>query len=340
MRIWLVAFALAAAGCADDKPGTPTMLPWRWVSRQPAAALLSVHGTSDHDVWLVGADDGDGPLVLHGGHLGFDRLDTGVHGDLWWVNALPSGPAYFGGTGSLLLRYENGAFEALESPGTPEQTVFGVWAAAEDDVYAVGSSGGNDGFVWHFDGSRFENVELGDTLPADSSGKTPGLFKVWGTSSDEVWVVGAAGSVLRGNARDGFALVASGGDATLFTVYASGQQVVMVGGASAGVLYEVEDGELVDRTPAGAPLLQGVTVARDGTVWAVGFGGSVYRGRLGAFEPVDTGLDFTAAESLHSVWADPEGSVWAVGGDVLTEELDQGLAMRYGPAVVATPDDG
>jgi hypothetical protein len=48
----------------------------------------------------------------------------------------------------------------------------------------------------------------GTGLLADAD--VPGFFKVWGASSDDVWVVGDGGVVLRGNARDGFAAVPTG----------------------------------------------------------------------------------------------------------------------------------
>ncbi len=112
-------------------------------------------------------------------------------------------------------------------------------------------------------------------------------------------------------------------------------KVAIVGGESGGVLFEATGDTLTDETPERAPLLQGVSVAGDGEVWAVGYGGSVYRGQGGAFEPLDTGIDFTAAQSLHSVWVDPSGGVWTVGGDVLTPELDEGVALHFGKAVGA-----
>ena len=57
------------------------------VVEAPAAALFAVHGTSAKDVWMVGADDGDGPLVIRFDGSAWQRLDTGVRGDLWWVRA-------------------------------------------------------------------------------------------------------------------------------------------------------------------------------------------------------------------------------------------------------------
>jgi hypothetical protein len=147
--------------------------------------------------------------------------------------------------------------------------------------------------------------------------------------------------VLRGNARDGFELVQSGGEETLFTVHGHAGEVAIVGGGSAGMLLESKGGAFSNETPSAAPLLQGVCVADDGTTWAVGYGGSVYQRQHGMFQAVDTGLDFAAAESLHSVWVDPDGGVWAVGGDVLTPELDQGLALHRGkpvPRITLEPD--
>jgi hypothetical protein len=321
------------AGCGDGETSGVEAASWHFVARAPSAALLSVHGSAEDDVWMVGADDGTGPLVLHFDGRSWERRETGARGDLWWVNVVPGGPVFFGGSQALLLRFEDGAFESLPSPAQGSETVFGVWAAAPDDVYAVGSTDGRAGFVWHFDGERASEVPLGDALPVDTNGETPGLFKAWGTSPRRVWLVGAKGVVLRGNAADGFERVATLGDGTLFTVHAHDESVAMVGGASSGVIYELEGDELVERTPERTPLLQGVCVGDDGVVWTVGFGGSVYRGRGGTYEPIDTGLDFTAAESLHAVWVDPGGGVWAAGGDVLTMELDQGLGLHHGAPV-------
>jgi len=327
-----VALALGTAGCGAGKSDAPSPgdAAWSRVVSAEASALLSVHGTTANDVWLCGADDGSGPLVLHFDGRAWERLSAGVSGDLWWVNALPGGPVLFAGSNALFLRYEGGVFEPLAAPGDATHTAFGVWAAAPDDVYLAGAVDGAHGFLWHYDGASVSELALPHGLPTDSAGAIPGLFKVWGASATDVWAVGGRGVVLRGNAVSGFEVVQSGGDDTLFTVSENRGTVAIVGGASSGVIYETRGDGLVDVTPANAPLLQGVAVADDGTVWAVGYAGSVYRGRDGSFEPVDTGLDFGAAESLHSVWADPSGGLWAAGGDVLTPELDQGLALHRG----------
>lgn len=311
----------------DDQPFTR-------VEDSSAAALLSVHGRSADDVWLVGADDGQGPLALHWDGQSWERRATGTRGDLWWVHAIEGGPVLAAGTDGTILRYEGDKFSRLPTPALGKHIVFGVWAAAPDDIYAVGSTAGRNGFVWHYDGERFTALALPETLPVDEYRDTPAFFKVWGTSRSDVWVVGARGTVLHGNANDGFQLVPSPTDATLFTVHAAGKRVFMVGGEGEGVILESRGGELVDRTPDQAPLLQGTCVSGDGTAWATGLGGSIYRSRGGAFDPVDSGIDFTATQSLHSTWVDPKGGVWAVGGNVLTPPLAAGIALYRGKQTV------
>jgi hypothetical protein len=331
-HIWSLGLWLSLAACSDGDPSAekPTPLPetWAWVAHSPAAALLSVHGTSDKDVWMSGADDGQGPLVLHWDGEEWQRQATGTRGDLWWVHATEQGPVFLGGTDATVLRYDDGAFERLATPGLGKDTVFGISAAGPSDVYMVGAAAARNGFIWHYDGNRIVEVALPDDLPLDELHDGPGFFKVWVASPSEVWVVGAHGVVLRGNAEEGFAVVQSGGDEVLFTVSGSGKHVAIVGGTGEGQILETSSGALARTEADGTPLLQGVSVTPNGYVWAVGAGGSIYRGKRGKYRAVDPGLDFGASESLHAVWVDPQGGVWAVGGDVLTPELDQGLALH------------
>jgi len=333
LLIGLTALALNACGPASAPEPEPTPEPWTWVAHSQAAALLSVHGTAQDDVWLSGADDGKGPVVLHFNGQDWERKASGTRGDFWWVHALQGGPVFFGGTDASLIRYENDEFVRLPTPGLGKHTVFGIWAAAQDDVYAVGSVAGKNGFIWHYDGEKVVELALPSTLPENEDRDEPGLFKVWGTSAQEVWVVGGNGVVLRGNVNEGFELERTGGEEILFTVHGSGDEVVFVGGGSSGMLLESSQGEFKDLTPESAPLLQGACVEKSGRIWAVGVGGSIYRGDRRGFAAVDPGLDFGAAESLHAVWVDPKGGVWAAGGDVLTPELDQGLALYSGKGV-------
>jgi len=330
-KIALIALSLgfSASGCPDDpKPPTPPADDWTIVAESPQAALLSVHGTSSKDVWLVGADDGEGPMVLHWDGTTWERRDTGVEGDLWWVRAFDDGTVMFAGSDALVLRYRNGAFERLATPGLGKTILFGLWGPTSDDVYAVGSSGGRNGLLWHFDGTSWSEVPVPD-VALNAQNDLPGFTKVWGTSSDDVWVVGGRGAVLRGNRTDGFTQVETGTNGLLFTVHGNDSgRVVVVGGANSGVAYSLEGDQLAANAPDSAPLLQGVWVAPDGTAWVSGGFGFLYRGVAGQpWEEVDHGLDLFI-ESLHATWVDPDGGVWSVGGNVLTSALNAGVAIH------------
>lgn len=328
----LVATALfPACRSADDYDlGT-----WSRVAGSKDNALMGVHGSSADDVWLVGADHGKGPLTLHYTGGAWQRVDTGGGGDLWWVHALPSGTAYFGGANAQILRFDGEHFERQKTPGLGKHTIYGIWAASASDVYAVGSAAGRNGFIWHSDGSSWSALELPADLPQDEFHDVPAFFKVWGTSASDVWVVGDQGVVLRGNARDGFGLVRSQVGEKLFTVHANNGEVVIAGSGEHGVVLESHGNALLDASPSAAPLLQGACVAPDDSLWVTGLGGSIYHQRDGRFEAVNPNVDFQATQSLHTAWVDPHGGFWAVGGNVLLPSLDAGVAVHHGPPMPA-----
>ncbi len=303
------------------------------VATAPDQAMLSVHGSSSSDVWIVGADAGEGPLVLHWNGSEWRHMDTGTSGDLWWVYTLPNGQVLMAGESATVLSYENGEFRRLPTRGLGKQLIFGLWATSADDIYAVGSEQGRNGFMWHFDGEQWSDVSLPSDMPLDENNDNPGLFKVWGATESDVWVVGDRGTVLRGNAKDGFSLVESPSDDRLFTVHGTDGEVSIVGGSSGAVQLELDsDQKLVSSGPAGGSLLQGVVFGPDGTQWATGLGGAVYRRASGQgdWELVDTGI---STQTLHAVWVSPEGDVWTVGGNALSPALDQGVAIHSGSAV-------
>lgn len=312
---------------------TPLERSWSTLIESPDAALMSVHGSSPDDVWIVGADRGEGPLVLHWDGNGWERKATGHSGDLWWVQAHADGSVYMSGSGGLVLRYQDDVFERLSTPGLPESVVFGVWASSPSDLYAVGTTtDAQSGFLWHFDGQSFRELPLPEGLALDASSSPPGLFKVWGRASDDVWIVGARGTILRGDAVRGFAIVAAGeaDDDTFFTVHGNERDVAIVGGLTNGILLEDHGAGLVTSTPPGAGMLQGVWLANDHTLYAAGIAARVFERGPDDTAWRDISSDYPV-QSLHSVWADPDGGLWTVGGNVLTTRLDEGAALYAAP---------
>ena len=301
------------------------------MARNAEAALLSVSGTAADDVWLVGADDGSGPLVLHGDGSAWTREDVAPEGVLWWVQASPDGSVYAAGSGGSVFERRAGTWARLPTPTLAQATVFGVWSSGAGELYAVGAVQEGRGFLWHAAGGVWSELPLPAGLPLDDRGGPPALFKVWGASAADVWVVGDRGLILRGNAVQGFSRVVSGSEEErLFTVHGSADQVVMVGGSANGWALQTGGAALVDISPPGAAPLQGVCWSSSGELWTVGVAGNVYARRAGQSEwrDVFTGV---AVQSLHAVWLDPQGGVWAVGGNVLTTELDRGVALHLAP---------
>ncbi|MFT3712319.1 MAG: hypothetical protein QM817_32130 [Archangium sp.] len=324
LRVLISCCAVFASVAACPPPPTPPH--WQQVAKKLPNALLSVWGTSASDVWTVGSDTGDGkgPLVLHFDGTAWTRLDTNATGDLWWVFGFASGgPVFLGGQNGLMLKFENGAFTKMPTPGTA--VVTGIWGASADDVWAVGAEtgGARGAFAW-----RLQNGVWRDA-PGFPPGlvDTDALWKVWGRDANDVWLVGSAGKTLHWDGTS-FSLVSAGTGESLFTVHANSSRFVAVGGFGTGKLVENVSGEWINLSPADAPSLVGVALAENGSGFAVGQYGAVFARIDGGWAEERTG--FTLNQSLHSVWIDPSGGVWAVGGEVLTFPLKDGVLLHRG----------
>jgi hypothetical protein len=340
--VFSAALASACASKSSSKGGDggiaaaeagPPKREWQILASELPSALLSVSGRSDTDIFAVGSDKGKGPLVLHFDGAHWKELKTGQSADLWWVQAQEKGPVLMGGASGTVLRYDGQKFERMQTPGLGKHTVYGVWGTSGEDFYAVGSAGGRNGFVWHYHDKKFENEVIPLDVPRLPSGEVSGFFKVIG-QKDQVWVVGAAGAILRRTGNEPFAVVPSNTKETLFTVHATGDRVDIVGGSSNGVLLDGTKGVFKDASPKAAGLIQGIFTS-DAADWASGERGFVYTREKGAgpFNVVDHGLVMPAAFSLHSIFVDSKGGVWSAGGNVLTPTLNNGMLIHYGEKV-------
>jgi len=316
----LLLAVVVLGGCPPSPTFTET-------GADPAAAFLSVGGASSNDLWVAGAQRSplEPPVLLHFADGDWEEVavpDT-LH-DLWWVHAFEDGPVFVGGAGATVLRIDGGAIERTPTPPFFGNTVYGVWGATPDDVWAVGGFAGRDGFAWRWDGAEWSAVDLPADLPRTATGEIPALFKVWGRGPDDVWMVGGQGTVLR---WDGASLtrVDAGTTEQLFTVAGSDEEVVIVGGRGDGLVLRGGQDGFVEDTPLGAQVLQAVTVDADGALWVAGARGFAARQRPGRdWESVDLGFA-TEPQSVHALWSDGDGGIWGAGGRVLSPELDTGV---------------
>jgi hypothetical protein len=317
-----------AAGCSQ--PAEPS---WEVVHEGLPGALLSIWGTSATDVWAVGGDVGDGPTVLHYDGTSWDAPAIESGGALWWVHGFEGGPVYTGGEGGRILRHAGGAFEEMDTPGTG--IVFGIWGSGPDDLWAVGGNfgGASGAFVWRSDGGPWR---LAEGFPTDLAGDHA-AWKVWGSGPDDVYVVGTRGLLLHYDGA-GFTPIDSGTERQLLTVHVRGDRAVAVGGAFTGVIVERGDeGVWRDVSPEVVPQMMGVWLTEEGGV-AVGFDAQILRQTRNGWEPEQTGLD--AFDPLHAVWVDPDGGIWAVGGEVFRTPQTHGIMIYRGSRSPAAATNG
>ena len=317
IRIWL---ALVLVACGSSDPS------WKSVRQHEPAALLSVWGASTSDVWVVGArtELSGGPTVLHYDGHAWRRVDPGQPDlDLWWVFGFAGGDVLFGGSGGTILRYRSGAFEKLATPRPG--TIFGIWGAVDNDVWAVGDGGAAGGIVWHYDGTQWTEPPLPPGVPGR-------VFKVHGQAANDVWISCADGSTLH---WQGTALEReqTGITAPLFSVVTTPERTIAVGGDNAaGQIAERSGGAWMTAPFAVAAAWRGAA-ARDSDVYAVGEDGVVAHREDTGWAPLRQPL---TQGNFHAAWVDPDGGLWGVGGDFDRLPLTaDGFLLYYGADTIA-----
>ena len=334
-RPCVIVLCVCATACGEasaDSAEQPAR--WQLVLADLPGSLMSVSGTAPDDVWFAGSapEDGTGALVLHYDGEDFERMNAGVDADLWWVHAVSADQVYFGGEGGVILRYDGEHFERMPTPGS--DTVFGVWAIDATRAWAVGGDPARPerAFLWALDAGSDWVLAAAPDLGVSS------YFKVWGSSAEDVRVVGAEGVILHSDST-GFRVAESPAESSLTTLHvAPDGTYAAVGGLGDGVILEDAGTGWEDRTPAEAPKpLYGVWLGAE-TGYAVGANGTILERRGGGWIEVETELSITL--DLHATWMDARGGVWAVGGDLVSSPMTAGLALYLGESVPSTDIEG
>ena len=301
--------------------------------------LLSVQAMADDDVWIVGSSpkepDGTGPAILHLSGDAWERLDTSAWegAELWWAWIQEDEAIFVGNQGLILeLDMASGTLTRMEGP-TEDVTFFGVWGATSEDVWAVGMTGGGEGprALWR----RVDGVW--SAWVDDDLGEGPdGLvyFKVHGTASDDVWMVGTAGTTAHFDGSRLVEVATPSETAPLLTVDASPAYPVAVGGAGNGLLLEFDGSQWLDKSPEFQPGLNGVCSRAD-VQWAVGQHGSrAMRLSDGTWESdMDRGFGPLTYEDWHGCAVTPSGALWSVGGRIAARPLTNGVIGFQGKTV-------
>lgn len=294
-------------------------------------ALLSVWGPDDTHVYAVGGQPDAGVAWRYDG-AAWARVDLPPGPLINWVHGAGGTLFMVGNGGRALRRVGDGAFEALTTGET--QALWGVFAVAPDDVWAVGGEAAGetppDPVIVHFDGATWTRVAL---PPADRAYRA--FFKVWASGPRDVWAIGQAGVVMHFDGA-AFSQVLVGTDQDLISLWGNGpDRVAVVGGRSHGVLARFDGTawrtDVLTSAAGGvpAPGLNGVFMDAAGGLTAVGDRGHVLR-IVGA-EPTYVRESTPTRVLLHGVFETPGGHRVAVGGTLLDSPPWEGVALEVRP---------
>jgi photosystem II stability/assembly factor-like uncharacterized protein len=196
-------------------------------------------------------------------------------------------------------------------PSGTDRTLYGVWGTSANDLWAVGGKPGTDGVLLHKDATGWTVQPSPVPFVA--------FFKVWGTSSSDVFVCGEGGTILHFDGQTWTPQpTGEPPSTTLFTVAGrSPTDVYAVGGFGHPVALHYDGttwSPLSDPALSQASSLAGVSVDTDGSVILVGASGTRLRGHPGSLLD-DT--DFAPRDDLHAT-AFIHGQIFAVGGNYVS----------------------
>lgn len=160
-----------------------------WGNQNSGYNTFGLWGSSATDIYAVGASPTGQPAILHSAGNGMwtaqSQPASGVLSSIW-ANS-PTDIFAAGASASpmttVLHSSGGGAWSLL--PDLPVTiNVNGVWSAASDDVFVVGTLGA----VFHFNGEAWESH-----VPNDNGHV---LHAVWGSGPGDVYAVGDAGTIV------------------------------------------------------------------------------------------------------------------------------------------------
>jgi hypothetical protein len=317
----LLFLAVSVVGCDGPSSGTS------WSEAFDASQvgwLLDTCGPSPDDLYAVGGTESTA-AVMHFDGKTWSPLDLGVSAPLLnWCHAFSSSDVTMVGNAGTVLHWDGAAWTQQPTPTT--QNLWGVWGAAPGDLWSVGGDGLADGqaTLLHYDGSAWSAV----MLPPLQKANVWQLLKVWGTSADDVYVVGQRGVVLHWDGASWSEELVGASD-DLVSLWGTGpDRVVAVGGRSNAIV-SVWDGAAWKTTSlAPTPGLDGVWMRNPGVAHVVGTYGTLgdldlATMTLTTVSPPPTQLDF------HSIFGDASGAVHAVGGNLAVANPPQYEGVAY-----------
>lgn len=299
---------------AGTDAGAPS---WRVVQDELPGALLSAWESPDGVLFAVGGTARTAFVLRHDAN-GWWQMDPGTSSVLWWVHGFSADDVWAVGANGVVTHFDGTRWSVEREEG--QATLFGLFGTSRATMVAVGG-------VVNLSAPRPELLVRGgsswSSRPPLGSDARP-LFKVWGRSASDLFIVGERGLIARGNGTS-WTVEASGVTDRLTTVHGNANETYAVGGIQRPVFLRRSSGSWNAVSIPGAPLLlNGVAVRGDGRVVIVGLEGYLAEGRGDTVEVVRA----VTNKDLHAVLETRTGLV-AVGGD-LVQTLGRGVLISSG----------
>lgn len=310
----IVTLTLGLAGCPGSDDG-PT---WTMDVNDEQGAILSFWGPSRTDLFAAGGTletgGGQGRILWNDGD-GWQPMTIDAP-TLWWLHGFGHDNVWAVGELGTIAHFNGSDWVTLETGH--DYTLWGIWGASPNEMWAVGGKvgGGVPSVLRKYDGNTWTDVPgvgIDDEL----------LFKVWGTATDNVYVVGDGGAILHYDGSE-WTRMDSGTAARLLTVRGrSATDIFAVGGVQQAVMLHYDGNNWSPVDVGEGPGLMGVWTAAGAPVVAAGFTGFTVLGDDDGWHPQPA----MTYDCLHAVWGDGRGNYAVGGGNLVATGTRTGIII-------------
>ena len=283
---------------------------------------MSVWGPDADNIYTVGGQPDDGVAYRFDGQS-WDEFDVADGPMLNWVHGV-DGDVWMVGNDGRALRVRDDDIQSFDTG--IDVDLWGVWAASDDDVWAVGGDARDfdaSPALAHYDGTSWKEQSLPE-LDRDANA----LFKVWGTSSDHIFAVGALGVILQYDGQQ-WSQVATGANDDFVSLWGrADDDIVAVGGRSNGQVARYDGDQWETELVPGSPGLNGVWMDCQGTAHINGIDGYSFRLESGSMGP---DVESTPTDNvLHAIFGFDDGPRVGVGGTLDRSPPYEGTLISTG----------
>lgn len=318
--------ALSTSGCPGGDNPDMGAGPGAWAEAFPAEDqgwFLSTFSPAPGIRYAVGGTPDQGRIMRDDGS-GWSTVDPGVQVPLLnWVFGSSESDLTFVGNEGTILHYDGSTYTMATA--TTTQDLWGVWGSASNDLWAVGGNGRDEdnATILRYDGTSWRHVPR----PTIARPRVGAFFKVWGTSADNLYIVGQRGVILHWNGSD-FTEIETAASEDLVALWGTGpDRIAIVGGRSNGQIVTYNGTEWTRKSLAPLPGLNGVWMGSPETVHIGGEDGILARVDFDTLEV--TREEAPTSLVIHAIYGDSTPRLTAVGGSLLsTQPPFRGVALE------------